>query len=42
LALFNPAFVKEPSGFEEAINCEKKEEQDAWKGAIDKELTEML
>jgi hypothetical protein len=41
LALFTTAFVKEPSSFEEAINCEKKEDQDAWKIAIDKELSEM-
>ncbi len=41
LALFTTAFIKEPSSFEEAINCERKEDQDAWKEAIDKELTEM-
>ena len=41
MALFSAVFVKEPSTFEEAINCEKKEEQDAWKEAIDKELSEM-
>ena len=41
ITLFGAAFVKEPSTFEEAINCEKKEEQDAWKEAIDKELSEM-
>jgi Reverse transcriptase (RNA-dependent DNA polymerase)/gag-polypeptide of LTR copia-type/Zinc knuckle len=41
LALFTTAFIKEPSSFEEAVNCEKQEDQDAWKEAINKELKEM-
>jgi hypothetical protein len=41
LALFATAFIKEPSSFEEVVNFEKKEDQDAWKEAIDKELSEM-
>jgi hypothetical protein len=41
LALFTTALIKEPSSFEEAINCERKEDQDAWKEAINKELNEM-
>jgi hypothetical protein len=40
LALFTKAFIKEPSSFEEAINCEKKEEG-AWKEALNKKLNEM-
>jgi Reverse transcriptase (RNA-dependent DNA polymerase) len=41
LALFTTAFIKEPLSFEEAISCEKKGYQDAWKDAIDKEFSEM-
>jgi hypothetical protein len=41
LARFTTNFIKEPSSFEEAINCEKKEDQDVWKEAIDKALNEM-
>jgi Reverse transcriptase (RNA-dependent DNA polymerase) len=41
LALFTTDFTKEPSSFEEAINCARKEDQDAWKEAINKELNEM-
>jgi hypothetical protein len=36
LALFTTNLVKEPSSYEEAINCEQKEEQNAWKEAIDR------
>jgi phage-related tail protein len=41
LALFTTNFVKEPSSFEGAINCERKKEQNAWKEAIDKEFNKM-
>ena len=41
LALLTTDFMKEPSSFEEAINCKRKEDQDAWKEAINKELNEM-
>jgi hypothetical protein len=34
LALFTTNFVKEPSSFEEAINCKRKEDQDAWKAQL--------
>ena len=37
LALFTTAMTKEPTNYEEALNCEKKEDQIAWKEAIDKE-----
>jgi Reverse transcriptase (RNA-dependent DNA polymerase) len=41
LALSTTNLVKEPSSCEEAINCERKEEQNACKEAIDKEMNEM-
>jgi hypothetical protein len=41
LALFTKTFIKGASSFEEAINCEKKEGQDAWREAIDKKLSEI-
>jgi hypothetical protein len=41
LALFTTVFIKEPSSFEVAINCEKREYQDALKEAIDKELSDI-
>ena len=41
LALLTTNLMKEPSSFEEAINCKRKEDQDAWKEAINKELNEM-
>jgi hypothetical protein len=41
MALFTTAFINEPSSFEEAINCEKKDDQDTWKEVIDKELNEL-
>jgi hypothetical protein len=37
LALLTTSFTKEPSSFEEAINCENKDDQKAWKEAIEKE-----
>jgi len=30
LALITTDFIKEPSSFEEAISCDRKEDQDAW------------
>ena len=33
--------IKEPTNYEESLNCEKKEYQIAWKEAINKELKEM-
>jgi hypothetical protein len=41
LSLFTADFIKEPSSFKEAINCKRKEDQDAWRGAMNKELNEM-
>jgi hypothetical protein len=41
LALLTNSFTKEPSSFEEAINCENKDDQKAWKEAIEKELNKM-
>jgi hypothetical protein len=41
LALLTTSFTKEPSSFEEAINYENKDDQKAWKEAIEKELNEM-
>jgi hypothetical protein len=41
LALFTTSFIKEPSSFEAAVYCEKKEDQDTWKEAIDISLKEM-
>jgi predicted transcriptional regulator len=41
LALFSTVTVKEPTTYEEARNCEKKEDQIKWKSAINKELKEM-
>jgi hypothetical protein len=41
LGLFPTVMIKEPTTYEEAINCEQKEEQIKWKSAIDKELKEM-
>jgi hypothetical protein len=35
------SFTKEPSSFEEAINCENKDDQNAWKEEIEKELNKM-
>jgi hypothetical protein len=42
LALLTTSFTKELSSFEEAINCENKDDQKAWKKAIEKELNEMI
>jgi hypothetical protein len=39
--LLTTSFTKEPSSFEEAIKCENKDGQKAWKEAIEKELNEM-
>jgi hypothetical protein len=41
LALLYTSFTEEPSSFEEAINCENKNHQKAWKEATEKELNEM-
>jgi hypothetical protein len=41
LALLTTSLSKEPSSFEEAINCENKDDQKAWKEAIEKEINEM-
>jgi hypothetical protein len=41
LALFSTFIIKVPTTYEEAINCEQKEDQIKWKSAIDKELKEM-
>jgi predicted transcriptional regulator len=41
LALLTTSFTKEPSSFEEAIDCENKDVQKAWKEAIEKELNKM-
>jgi hypothetical protein len=41
LALLTTSLTKEPCSFEEAINCENKDDQKAWKGAIEKKLNEM-
>jgi hypothetical protein len=41
LALLTTSFINEPSSFEEAVNCENKDDQKAWKEAIEKELNEM-
>jgi hypothetical protein len=41
LALITTSLTKEPSSFEEAINCENKDDQEAWKEAIEKELNKM-
>jgi hypothetical protein len=41
LALLTTSFTKEPSSFEEVINCESKDDQKAWKEAMKKELHEM-
>ena len=35
------AMIKEPTNYEESLNCEKKEDQISWKEAIDKELNEI-
>jgi hypothetical protein len=41
LALLTTSLTKEPSSFEEAINCQSKDDQKTWKEAIEKELNEM-
>jgi predicted transcriptional regulator len=41
LALLTTFLTKEPSSFEEAINCENRDDQKAWKEEIEKELIEM-
>jgi FtsZ-interacting cell division protein YlmF len=41
LALFSTVMIKEPTTYEEAINCEQKEDQIKWKSSINKELKEM-
>jgi hypothetical protein len=41
LALLTTSLTKEPSSFEEVINCENKDDQKAWKEEIEKELNEM-
>jgi hypothetical protein len=41
LALFSTVMIKEPTTYEEAINCEQKEDQIKWKSAINKELKDM-
>jgi hypothetical protein len=41
LTLFSTEIIKEPTAYEEAISCEKKENQIKWKSAINKELKEM-
>ena len=42
LALFTAAMIKEPTNYEEALNVKKKEDQIAWKEAINKQLNEMI
>jgi hypothetical protein len=41
LALLTTSLSKEPSSFEEAINCGNKDDQKAWKESIEKELNKM-
>jgi FtsZ-interacting cell division protein YlmF len=41
LSLLSTVVIKEPTTYEEAINCEQKEDQIKWKSAINKELKEM-
>jgi hypothetical protein len=41
LALLSADFVKEPTIYEEAINCERKEDQIKRKESINKVLKEM-
>jgi hypothetical protein len=41
LDLFSTEIIKEPTTYEEAINCEQKEDHIKWKNAINKELKEM-
>jgi hypothetical protein len=41
MALLSTVIIKEPTTYEEAINCEQKEDQIKWKSAIDKELKEI-
>jgi hypothetical protein len=38
LALLTPSLTKEPLCFEEAINCENKDDQNAWKEEIKRSL----
>jgi hypothetical protein len=41
LALFSTVIIKKSTTYEEAINCEQKEDQIKWKNAINKELNKM-
>jgi hypothetical protein len=41
LSIFSTDIIKEPTTYEEAINCEKRENQIKWKSPIDKDLKEM-
>jgi hypothetical protein len=41
MALFTTPLMKEPTNYEEALNCKEKEDQIAWKEGIDKEINEM-
>jgi hypothetical protein len=42
LARLTTSLTKEPSNFEEAIDCDNKDDKKAWKEAIEKELNEMI
>jgi hypothetical protein len=41
LALFSTVVIEEPKTYEEAINCEQKEDQIQWKSTVNKELKKM-
>jgi hypothetical protein len=41
LVLFSADFLKEPTTYQKAVYCERKEDQNKWKDAINKELKEM-
>jgi hypothetical protein len=41
LAFFSTDVILESTTYEEALNCERKEDQINWKDALDKELKEM-
>jgi hypothetical protein len=41
LALFSAVFIKEPTNYEESLNCEWKEDQIKWKEEIKKDFKEI-
>jgi hypothetical protein len=42
MALFSTAVIKQPTKYEEAMNCERKEDKIVWREVTAKELSSMV